>query len=106
MQQIKALGVSQAGLPFVLAPEGMGGALWQRQQKERAPLGFLSHPGRGQKGQYTRTEQQLLAVYTGLLQVEPLMKEQHMVLRTVLPIKGWVWNVLLDPSLPWLEPPL
>ena len=47
VKQIKALGFSQAGLPLELnasmSLEGMSWALWQRQQKERIPLGFWSH---------------------------------------------------------------
>lgn len=43
-KQIKALGISQTGLPFALAvsvtSDGMGWALWQRQQRGRVPLGF------------------------------------------------------------------
>lgn len=46
MKQIKALGTSQAGLPFELdvsvIPEVVGLTLWQRQQKERLPLRFWS----------------------------------------------------------------
>ena len=44
LKQIKVVGVSQAGLPFELDVsvilEGMGLAPWQRQQKERIPIGF------------------------------------------------------------------
>lgn len=46
MKQIRALGISQVGLPFELdvsvTLEGMGWALGQRQQKERVPLGLWS----------------------------------------------------------------
>lgn len=37
---------------------------------------------------HTLLEQQLLAVYTVLLQVEPLTKEQPVTVRTSLAIKG------------------
>jgi len=33
-------------------------------------------------------EPQLLAVYTALLQVAPLTKEQHITIKTALPTKG------------------
>lgn len=41
---MKGLGISRAGLPSELdvsvTPGGMGWALWQRQQKEKEPVGF------------------------------------------------------------------
>ena len=46
MKQIKALGISQAGLLFELTMsvtlKGMAWALWLRQQKERETLGHWS----------------------------------------------------------------
>ena len=45
MKQMKALGISQAGLPFEFSVsvtlQGMGRSLWQRQQK-RVPVGVWS----------------------------------------------------------------
>lgn len=38
-------------------------------------------------------EQQFLAVYTVLLQVEPLRKEEYVRVRIFLPFKGWVENM-------------
>lgn len=81
MKQIKAWGISQTGLPFELdvsgALERMGWAPWQRQQKERVPLGFCFQLWKGAETQHTPIEQQLLAACKALLQVEPLTKEQH-----------------------------
>lgn len=71
---MKALGINQAGLPSELdvsvTPKGMGWALWQRQLNRRTFLSQL------QKGTETLIKQQLLAVCTELLQVEPTTKEQ------------------------------
>lgn len=53
VKQIKALGISQAGLPFELDVsvilEGMGWALGRgKKEKYRIPLGFGPSSGRGQ----------------------------------------------------------
>ena len=51
VKQIKALGICQAGILFELylsvTLEGMSWTLWQRQQKERVPLGFWSRLWKG-----------------------------------------------------------
>lgn len=65
----------------------------ERQHKERVPLGFGYQLWEGDRNPFYLTEPQLLAVYTELLQVEPLRKEQHIMIRTSLPIKHWVWNI-------------
>lgn len=51
VKQIKALGVSQAGLTSEMCEtlESMGLALWQRQQKRRVPLGFWSQLWKGEE---------------------------------------------------------
>ena len=53
-RQIKALGTSQAGLPFELdvpiIPEGLSWALWQRR---RVPLGFWFQLWKRAETQYT-----------------------------------------------------
>lgn len=56
-------------------------------------LGVWSQLLKGAETQHSPIEQQLLAVYTALLQVEPLMKEQYIMVRTSLPIKEWVENM-------------
>lgn len=60
MKQIKALDIFQAGLPFEadvsVTLEDMGQALWQRQQKERVPLGFWSQLRKEAETRYTHTE--------------------------------------------------
>ena len=82
VKQIKALGISQERPPFklnvIVTSEGMDWALRQRQQKERL--------WKGAETRYIPTEQQLLAVYTMLLQAEHLMKELHTTVNTSLPI--------------------
>lgn len=45
-------------------------------------------PNYGKRQRYTLIEQQSLAVYTVLLQVEPLTKEQPVTVRTSVAIKG------------------
>ena len=55
-------------------PESMGWALWQRQEKGRMPLGFWYQLRKGAETQNTPMEQQLLKMYTELLEVKPLNK--------------------------------
>ena len=50
------------------------------------------------------TEQQLLALYTMLLWAELLTKEQHIMERTSLPLKGLLRISSIYPPLPWLKP--
>lgn len=52
----------------------------------------------GGRIRYTPTDQQFLAVYIALLQVEPLTNEQLIVVRTFLPIKEWVENIFQQPT--------
>lgn len=91
MKQIRALGISQAELLFALdvsmTLEDIGWSPWQIQQKERVPLGFWSHL-EGIKNLICPIQQKLLAVYTELLKVESLLKEQHIKVRISLHIKG------------------
>lgn len=72
---MKVPDISQAALPFELDVSvtlgGMGWALWQRQQEERVPLGFWSQLWKGAETPYNLIRQQLLAVYSALLQVQP-----------------------------------
>lgn len=87
MKQVKALGISQAWLPFELdvpvTPEGMGWTLWQRQQETVSP-GFWCQLWKGAEAYYKLPERSnsSLAVYTAFLQGEPLGKEQHIMART------------------------
>lgn len=53
LKQIRALEISQVGLPFKLdisvTPEGMGWALWNKKikKKEQVPIGFCSQLSEG-----------------------------------------------------------
>lgn len=48
VKQVKALGISQAGLTYVRCVYmSMGQTLWPRQQKESVPLGFWSQLWKG-----------------------------------------------------------
>lgn len=59
-KQIKALHIFQGGLPcesdVSVTLKDMGQALWQRQQKERVPLGFWSQLWKEVETRYTHTE--------------------------------------------------
>lgn len=48
---------------------------------------------KGTETRCTSIEQQLLGAYTVLFQVELLMKEQPITVRTPLLLKGWVENM-------------
>ena len=72
--------------------EGVSWALWQRSRRKGHPQDFGPSSGRGQIlyiGRRFSIEQQLLGAYTALLQGEPLVKGQWIMIRT-LTIKGWV----------------
>lgn len=84
--------MSHTGLPFKLdvsvIPEGEGGALWRRQTEGETPPKVFVPPLEGERNLTNPTEQQQLAVYAVLLQVQPLTKEQYIVIRTSLPTEG------------------
>ena len=98
MNQIKALGISDAELPFELdvsaTPEALGWVLQQIQQNEKVSLGVWPQLWKQAESQYThptpstRREQQLLIAYGVILKVESFMKKQHIMIRTSLPIKA------------------
>lgn len=54
---------------------------------------------------HTTVEQQFLAVFTALLQMEPLTTEST-VMRISMPIKERIENMSTNPSLLWLKPVL
>lgn len=68
---------------------GMVWALWQRWQKDRVLLGFWFEVWKGADIQYPAIDWQLLAVHTVRLLVQPLTKEQNIIVRTSHPTKGW-----------------
>ena len=77
--------------------EGIGWTLWQRQQKERIPLGFWTQLWKVQKPDIPPKAIASSRAYS-TLQVEPLMKEQHVMVRASLLIKGWVRNLFHPPT--------
>lgn len=99
---MKALGISQAGRPFELNVsmilEDMGWALWQRPQKEREPFEFWPQLWKGAETSYIPVEQLFLSTYIAPFQVEPLMKEQHIMVRTSFLNKRWMENGSPQPT--------
>lgn len=89
-----------------MIPEGGGGALWQRQTEGETPPKVFVPPLEGERNLMNPIEQQQLAVYVVLLQVEPLTKEQYIVIRTSLPTKGGLKIPFTDLPLPLLKFPL
>lgn len=102
MKQIRAVGIPQAELPFELRVsvtlESTGWALWQREWRERYTPRILVLALEGINN--------LLCPYRVYRapQVEPLSKEQHIKVRTSLPIKGGLKMRCVHPSVPWLKP--
>lgn len=82
----------------------MGWALWQKKPKGKILVGFGFGPqlGKGTATQYTPIEQQFLAMYIAVLQVEPLRKEKHFIVKTSLS-KGGLRICSIDPLLWWLK---
>lgn len=99
---MKALGISQAGRPFELNVsmilEDMGWALWQRPQKEREPFEFWPQLWKGAETWYIPVEQLFLSTYIAPFQVEPLIKEQHIMVRTSFLNKRWMENGSPQPT--------
>lgn len=90
VKQMKALSISQAGLPFGLDVSVTLEAIVLGTVAETTEGGnskILVPVLQGGRNWIYPIEQQLPAVYT-VLQAEPLTKEQHILVRIPLPIKG------------------
>ena len=102
MKQTKVLGISQAGyhLGRCVCDSGTDGLgiVTEITEGESTPRILVPALEVGRYPIYP-IEQQLLAVYTELLQIEPLMKEQRIMVRTSFPMKGWwVENTFYPPT--------
>ena len=94
VQQAQALGVFDPTLPAELdvcvTQDGFGWGLWQRQSSVWTPIGFWAQIWHGAEERYSRIERQLLAVYSALQAIEPITETAEVIVKTTLPIQGWV----------------
>ena len=90
VKRTKALGISQASLiRFACDPRRYGRGTMAITQKETVVLRLWTQFWKETETQHIH-QQQLQAVYIMLFQTEPLVKEQHIMIRTSLPIMGWI----------------
>lgn len=100
MKHIKALDISQTGLPFksdvCVTPKVYGSGTWQRQKQGRVSLGFWSQLWERTKPPQDSTEQQLLAMYMGSSGWSLSERNDHSSQEVVLRV---VWLVITQE--PW-----
>ena len=105
VQQAQALGVFDHTLPAELdvcvTQDGFGWGLWQRQSSVWTPIGFWAQIWRGAEERYSRIERQLLAVYSALQAIEPITQTAEVIVKTTLPIQGWVKDLTHLPKTGW-----
>ena len=94
VKQAQALGIFDPTLPAKLdvhvTQDGFGWGLWQRQSSVRTPIGFWSQVWHGAEERYSMIEKQLLAAYSALQVVELITQTAEVIIKTTLPIQGWV----------------
>uniref|UniRef100_A0A669QJJ3 ribonuclease H n=1 Tax=Phasianus colchicus TaxID=9054 RepID=A0A669QJJ3_PHACC len=94
VKQAQALGIFDPTLPAELdvhvTQDGFGCDLWQCQSSVWTPIGFWSQVWHGEEERYSMIEKQLLAAYSALQAVEPITQTAEVIVKTTLPIQGWV----------------
>ncbi|XP_052553514.1 uncharacterized protein LOC128087697 [Tympanuchus pallidicinctus] len=94
VKQAQALGIFDPTLPAELdvhvTQDSFDWGLWQRQSSVRTPIGFWSQVWHGAEERYSMIEKQLLAAYSALQAVEPATQTAAVIVKTTLPIQGWV----------------
>ena len=72
-----------------VAQDGFGWGLWQHLSSVRTPIGFWSQVWHRAEERHSMIEKQLLAAYSALQAVE-LTQMAEIIVKTTLPIQGWV----------------
>ena len=102
VKQAQVLGIFDPTLPAKLdvhvTQEGFGWGLWQRQSSVRIPIGFWSQIWHGAEERYSMVEKQLLATYSALQAVEPITQTAEVIVKTTLPVQGWVKDLTHIPK--------
>ena len=87
-----------AELDVHITQDGFGWGLWQHQSSVRTPIGFWSQVWHGAEERYSMIEKQLLAAYSVLQAVEPITQTAEVIIKTTLPIQGWVKDLTRLPK--------
>ncbi|XP_043935349.1 uncharacterized protein LOC122808454 [Protopterus annectens] len=95
LQQSVGLGPIDPQQPFILevtvANNVMSWGLWQKNDVgKKRPLGFWSKSLTGAQTRYSPLEQHVLTVYTALIHIEGLTKQQTVTVKVDYPIQGWL----------------
>ena len=94
VKQAQVLGTLDPTLPAKLdvhiTQGGFAWGLWQHQSSLWAPIGFWSQVWHRAEERYSMIEKQLLAAYSPLQVVEPITQTAEVIVKTTLPIQGWV----------------
>ena len=94
VKQAQALGIFDPTLPAKLdvhiTQDGFGWDLWQRHSSVRTPIGFWSQVWHRAEERYNMIEKQILAAYSALQAVEPITQTAEVIVKTTLPIQGWI----------------
>ena len=106
VKQAQALGLFDPTLPAELdvhiTQDGFGCGLWQqRPSSVWTPIGFWSRVWHGAEERYSRIEKQLLAADSALQAVEPITQTAEVIVKTTLPIQGWVKDLTHLPKTGW-----
>ena len=103
VKQAQVLGTLDPTLPAKLdvhvTQDGFGWGLWQRQSSVRTPIGFWSQVWHRAEERYSMIEKQLLAAYSPLQVVEPITQTAEVIVKTTLPIQGWVKDLTHLPKM-------
>ena len=93
VKQAWALGIFDPTLPAKLSvhvtQDGFSWGLWQCQSSVWTPIVFWSQVCHGAEERHSMIEKQLLAAYSALQAVE-LTQMAEIIVKTTLPIQGWV----------------
>ena len=88
-----------AELDVHVTQDDFGWGLWQCQSSVRTRIGFWSQVCHGAEERYSMIEKQLLADYSALQVVEPITQTAEIIVKTTLPIQGWVKDLTHLPKM-------
>ena len=103
VKQAQVLGILNPTLPAKLdvhvTQDGFGWGLWQHQSSVQITIGFWSQVWHGAEERCSMIEKQLLASYSALQAVEPVTQTAEVIVKTTLPIQGWVRDLTHLPKM-------
>ena len=103
VKQAQALGIFDPTLPARLdvhvTEDGCSWGLWQCQSSVGTPIGFWTQVWHRAEERYSMIERQLLAAYSSLQAVELISQTAEIIVKTTLPIQGWVKDLTHLPKM-------